>query len=676
MSTAEEMEAGRNRNRYFANLGTSRPQPTGPTALLQPTTEKGAAATGSTGAAGLNGVPGTLGPSSSAAGAGPNAGSAGYEGANGPAKPIPIKPNFANFPSALKSLPNWVLWRHLVPKSMGKKWRKVPVQPNGKTADTTDRSTWSQFDACCAAYDRGGFDGLGFVFDGEIGPDGLCYCGVDFDACVRDGNVQSLAQNRIKRLDTYTELSPSGTGFHCIARAEPLDRIVKFDGVEVYTKARYFTFTGVAFGEIKAASTEISVLVNEVRAKEAAAKQQQSCRSGPSGVSSTEVANTFKNFKPAQTFAALDPQGDNLADGIRSVPWFETLSPELKDEVVDYALGLFAKNTQLLELEANGGNNAEYYKLATSVARSGAPNAEDIFVKHASSAKDADPDEALRQYFSRCRDSQPSGDREITVGTLLRLAQQNGASFDQWKCQATPDQKNVGGQAKENDTIYYYPGNETACRTALDKIVAADQSTFTSGDMLLILRVPDPNKPGLERWSGDLPGTTQALPADIIERAENLAWMTRTGGKGEQRWNRSKPPRDFCTDYITQLRGRYGARPLVGIARVQHMRNDGSVRTEIGYDPETGIYVDRAPTLAIPESPTLDDAKAALQRVLKPFEHYTFEDRENGPLQVFAANLTALQRPYMKTAPVVCREWCAVRYWQGAAMPRNRILWH
>jgi hypothetical protein len=141
---------------------------------------------------------------------------------------------------------------------------------------------------------------------------------------------------------------------------------------------------------------------------------------------------------PAQAFAALDPQHDNLAEGIRNTHWFEILPPEAKDEVVDYALGLIAKNTQLLELEANGGNNAEYYKLTTSAARSGAPNAEDIFVKHASSAKDADPDEALRQYFSRCRDSQPSGNREITVGTLLHLAHQNGANFDQWKCPAPP----------------------------------------------------------------------------------------------------------------------------------------------------------------------------------------------------------------------------------------------
>ena len=185
--------------------------------------------------------------------------------------------------------------------------------------------------------------------------------------------------------------------------------------------------------EIKAVPNEIRALVNEVRAKGAMAKQQQ--HPGGSSVIGTgfELPDTFKNVKPSQAFAFLDPDNDNLADGIRTAPWFEALSPELKDEVVDYALGLIAKNTQLLELEANGGNNAAYYNVTTSVARSGAPKAEDIFVKHASGAKNADPDGALRQHFSRCRASQPSGNREITVGTLLRVAQKNGADFDQWK---------------------------------------------------------------------------------------------------------------------------------------------------------------------------------------------------------------------------------------------------
>ena len=155
-----------------------------------------------------------------------------------------------------------------------------------------------------------------------------------------------------------------------------------------------------------------------------------------------------------------------------------------------------------------------------------------------------------------------------------------------------PDQKNVVGQAQDNPIIYYHPGNEAVCRTALDKIVAADPSTFTSGessssyawtrispawkDGAVIYRVPPWRSPRHYRTRG------------------KLAWMTRTGGSG-QSWNRGKPQRDFCTDLHHPTARPLSAPPLVGIARVPHMRDDGSVRTEIGYDPQTGIFVDRAP---------------------------------------------------------------------------------
>ena len=74
--------------------------------------------------------------------------------------------------------------------------------------------------------------------------------------------------------------------------------------------------------------------------------------------------------------------------------------------------------------------------MTTAVARSGAPNAEDIFIKHASSTKNADPNK-LRQYFSRC---QADADGRITVGTLIHLAHQHGADFSKWRdrAQATP----------------------------------------------------------------------------------------------------------------------------------------------------------------------------------------------------------------------------------------------
>jgi hypothetical protein len=98
--------------------------------------------------------------------------------------PITLRPDFGSMPAELKQKNNWVLWRYLPPNSDGKKPRKIPYQPNGKTANTTDPSTWSGFEECRLAYERGGFSGIGFTFDGAVGLDGLCYCGVDLDGCI------------------------------------------------------------------------------------------------------------------------------------------------------------------------------------------------------------------------------------------------------------------------------------------------------------------------------------------------------------------------------------------------------------------------------------------------------------------------------------------------------------
>ena len=103
----------------------------------------------------------------------------------------------------------------------------------------------------------------------------------------------------------------------------------------------------------------------------------------------------------------------------------------------------------------------------------------------------------------------PLNIRPVVTATVTNASSPSG-SFEQ------------GPGSTSEITVNYVPGNEVPCRTALDNVVAADLSTFTTGDILTILRVPDQEKPGLERWGGDLPGTTPALPADIIERAERL----------------------------------------------------------------------------------------------------------------------------------------------------------
>ena len=77
-------------------------------------------------------------------------------------RPTALKPRFEAIPAELTALPNWVLWKYEPPEKPGGKWRKVPYQPNGYKASTTNRHTWSTFETCCAVYEQGGYDGIGF----------------------------------------------------------------------------------------------------------------------------------------------------------------------------------------------------------------------------------------------------------------------------------------------------------------------------------------------------------------------------------------------------------------------------------------------------------------------------------------------------------------------------------
>jgi putative DNA primase/helicase len=153
--------------------------------------------------------------------------------------------NFDGIPSGMKQMDQWVLWK--CERRVGKP-TKVPYQPNGKKASTTDESTWSSFEAVKIAYMSGSFDGIGFMLANG-------FAGVDLDHC-RDpstGLVDSWAKAYLDRLRSYSEVSPSGEGVHCIVKGKlPAGRrrVLKGDGyrsgaaIEMYSADRFFTVTG------------------------------------------------------------------------------------------------------------------------------------------------------------------------------------------------------------------------------------------------------------------------------------------------------------------------------------------------------------------------------------------------------------------------------------------------
>ncbi|KTG18030.1 hypothetical protein AUR66_18445 [Haloferax profundi] len=144
-----------------------------------------------------------------------------------------------NLPPELVERDQWVCWRS--EKRDGKQ-TKIPVVPGeGSFASSTDPYTWSDFETARSFVEATRADGIGFVFTAE---DPIV--GVDLDDC-RDpetGDIDDDAQDIIERLDSYTEISPSGTGYHVLIKGELPEGRNRRGHIELYDTARFFTVTG------------------------------------------------------------------------------------------------------------------------------------------------------------------------------------------------------------------------------------------------------------------------------------------------------------------------------------------------------------------------------------------------------------------------------------------------
>jgi P4 family phage/plasmid primase-like protien len=163
--------------------------------------------------------------------------------------------NIDSIPEEMKALNNWVLWKYEDRKdSKGNvKKTKVPYQVNGRKAESTNKDTWGSFENIIKTLKRyTRYDGIGFVFSQDSG-----IMGLDFDHVkdIENGEWDQEAQKEILSLNSYTEISPSGTGAHVIVKGTvPLtpDEIKagktgkknQDTGREMYHSGRFFTITG------------------------------------------------------------------------------------------------------------------------------------------------------------------------------------------------------------------------------------------------------------------------------------------------------------------------------------------------------------------------------------------------------------------------------------------------
>jgi len=153
--------------------------------------------------------------------------------------------DFDAIPLELRSIPRWIVWDYCDYGEAGKKPRKVPLREGRDVgADYTDPAVWRSFEAVTEEARRRGGLGIGFVFSED---DDLV--GVDLDDAISGGELKPWAKEIFGRLETWAEKSPSGSGVHFVGRG---DRVVgktravisETEGVERYSQARWFTFSG------------------------------------------------------------------------------------------------------------------------------------------------------------------------------------------------------------------------------------------------------------------------------------------------------------------------------------------------------------------------------------------------------------------------------------------------
>jgi len=126
---------------------------------------------------------------------------------------------------------------------------KVPLIaiPNGAIfeASSTDPDTWRSHSVAFETYiNNAHISGVGRVIT-ATDP----YVGVDLDDVLdpETGEVEGWAMQIIDELDSYSEISPSGTGVKIWIKNPGFIRSYKKARLEIYARSRYFTLTGQTF---------------------------------------------------------------------------------------------------------------------------------------------------------------------------------------------------------------------------------------------------------------------------------------------------------------------------------------------------------------------------------------------------------------------------------------------
>jgi hypothetical protein len=139
---------------------------------------------------------------------------------------------YAHLPEKMQSEKNFLVWRKK-PRTDTDKFDKVPYNPRtGKPANSPELGV--SLAEACAAEVSSGYDGIGFYVE-------YPYMVSDLDACVNaeTGEIDSKALEIASTLNTFVELSVSGTGLHFWMLGKKPGNACRRGNLEIYDTKRF-----------------------------------------------------------------------------------------------------------------------------------------------------------------------------------------------------------------------------------------------------------------------------------------------------------------------------------------------------------------------------------------------------------------------------------------------------
>ncbi len=192
------------------------------------------------------------------------------------------------FPEIFRKQKIWVWYRiEEVTNSKGEKRpTKVPYVVGGaRKASSTDPATWSTFADAINTPMPPDFAGIGIMCT-----DGYTF--IDLDHCREGDDVAPWAADILRRLNSYSEESPSGTGVHVLCLGSLKDAIKK-NSVEIYSRARFLTVTGRHIG-----GTALTVNAADLEAIRADVANGKAGKPAPAPSKTTDDSDSGAEFRP------------------------------------------------------------------------------------------------------------------------------------------------------------------------------------------------------------------------------------------------------------------------------------------------------------------------------------------------------------------------------------------